>query len=612
LGQSFCIYNVCFFPYIASIALKKLNYKTFSLWIIDIPLIRRLKGAASVSFEELVYERPDMDEFEERVIHLLRRFKNANSSQEQFELIEEINSQRNHVLTMLNLAQIKGLINTAHVKYQEEQQYSNKKWPVYENVVASYYEHLINSPFKEQIIKKYGKQLLSLAELNTKTISTEVIEDLERENNFISEYTKLVANAKIEFRGEARNLAQLDTFIASQDRSIRKQACEKKYELMEQYEERIDQLFNSLIQVRTEIAKKLGYKSFVELGYARLSRVDYNQHKVANFRKMILKYIVPISEDLRDKQRIRLDIDTITYYDEEVRFKSGNAIPKGDSNWIIEKFKTISQQLSNQSGEIFTMMHDQNFMDLTIKEGKARGAYATYLCNEKTPYIFANMNGTRKDIKVLGHEFGHAFQMSIFNETNNIPEYILPTKEACEISSIAMEFLIWPYMEEIFEDKAQNYRYSHLEDAIFAMPYRASIDEFQHIVYQDPNLSSIERKKKWLEIEQKYMPYKTSYDHPYLERGNFWHQQNHLFSFPFYYIDYGLAQICALQIWSIAQNDKDAAWDIYLTLCKQGGCLSFLELLEHSNLSSPFEEVAFKDMIETIKMWFQKYDNQTT
>ena len=562
-----------------------------------------------MNFEELVYERPDMDEFEERVVHLLVSFNDANSSQEQFEVVDEINNLRNHVLTMLNLAQIRGLLNTSNVKYQEEQQYINKMWPVYEKVVASYYEHLTNSPFKEQLIKKYGKQLMSMAVLNTKTISSEVIEDLERENNFISEYTKLIANAKIEFRGEDRNLSQLDTFIASQDRSMRKQACEKKYELMEQYEERIDELFNSLIQVRTEIAKKLGYTSFVELGYARLSRVDYNQQEVANFRKMILKYIVPISEDLREKQRIRLGIDTLTFYDEEVRFKSGNAVPNGDTNWIIDKFKTIFQQMSKPTGELFTRMHDNKFMDLTLKDGKARGAYATYLCNEKTPFIFANMNGTRKDIKVLGHEFGHAFQMSVFNEKNDIPEYILPTKEACEISSIAMEFLIWPYMEDIFGATAENYRYSHLEDALFAMPYRASIDEFQHVIYENPNLSFLERKKKWTEIEQKYMPYKSTYDHPYLERGNYWHQQNHLFSFPFYYIDYGLAQICALQIWSIAQNDKDAAWNIYLSLCKQGGSLSFLGLLEHSNLSSPFQEVAFQDMVNTIQTWFHKYES---
>ncbi|ETT84327.1 M3 family oligoendopeptidase [Viridibacillus sp. FSL R5-0477] len=559
-------------------------------------------------FDQLLYERPNIVEFEEEVFELLGKFDSVNSFEEQFKLIDKINSLRNHVLTMLTIAEIRAQLDTSDKKYQEEQKFINKNWPVYEKVVASYYDRLIRSTFKEQISKKYGKQLLNLAEINVNTIGSSVIDKLKRENNLISEYTKMMANAKIEFKGEERNLAQLDKFVSSPDRMLRKQAIEKKYELLEQYENRIDELFDSLIQVRTQIAKELGYNSFVELGYARLSRVDYGQQEVADFRKMILKYMAPISEKLREKQRIRIGIENLTYYDEEVRFKTGEAILKGDSNWMIEKFKTIFQQLSEQPGEIFKLMHANKYMGLTIKENKARGAYATYLCNEKIPYIFANFNGSRKDVKVLAHEFGHAFQMAIFNQNNTIPEYILPTKEACEISSIAMEFLIWPYMEEIFGDDAMNYRYSHLEDAIFAMPYRASIDEFQHFIYTNPNLSIVERKKKWVEIEQKYMPYKTTYNHPYLKKGNLWHQQIHLFKFPFYYIDYAMAQICALQIWSIAQIDMYTAWNVYMDICKQGGRLSFLDLLDNSGIASPFKEEAFENMIKSIDTWFSKND----
>lgn len=559
-------------------------------------------------FDELIYKRPDMVEIEDRVSNLLERFARAESYNEQFKIIDKINAIRNHVLTMLTIAEVRGLLNSSDIKYQEEQQFINKKWPVYEKVTASYYEHLINSSFKGQIIQKYGKQLLSLAELNINTISSEVIADLALENNLISEYTKLLANAKIEFKGEERNLSQLDKFVASQDRTIRKEATEKKYELMEQHEKRIDEIFDSLVQVRTDIAKKLGYHSFVELGYARLSRIDYNQHDVANFREKILKYIVPISEELREKQRIRLGLDTLKYFDEEVRFKSVDTILSGEINWIIEKFKTIFQQLSKQCGEVFTTMIKNKMMDLSVKENKARGAYSTYLCDEKTPYIFANLNGLRKDVKVLAHEFGHAFQMAVSNQNNNIQEYIIPTKEACEISSIAMEFLIWPYVEDIFGDEAQNYRYSHLEDAIYSMPYRACIDEFQHVIYENPSISSKERKEKWIEIAHKYMPYKTSYNHPYLAKGSMWQQQIHLFKFPFYYIDYAIAQICSLQIWTKAQTNKETAWSMYMDLCKQGGQLSFLDLLEHSNIASPFENAAFENMVDEIKTWFVKHE----
>jgi M3 family oligoendopeptidase len=214
------------------------------------------------------------------------------------------------------------------------------------------------------------------------------------------------------------------------------------------------------------------------------------------------------------------------------------------------------------------------------------------------------LNGSRRDIKVLAHEFGHAFQMATFNRNNEIPEYILPTKEACEISSIAMEFLVWDWMEEFFEDNALRYNFSHLEDAIHAMCYRSSIDEFQHFVYSYPNITPRDRKEKWKEIEEKYMPYKSSYNNSYLARGNLWQKQTHIFTLPFYYIDYAFAQICALQVWSIAQINKNEAWSVYMKIANKGGSLSFLDLLKHSGLNSPFEEDAFNQVMDCIKIWF--------
>ena len=178
-------------------------------------------------FDQLLYERPNIVEFEEEVFDLLERFDYADSFEEQFKLIDKINSLRNHVLTMLTIAEVRAQLDTSDKKYQEEQKFINKNWPVYEKIIASYYERLIKSTFKEQIRKKYGKQLLNLAEINVNTISSVIIDKLKRENELISEYTRLMANAKIEFRGEERNLSQLDKFVSSQDRIIRKQAIEK-------------------------------------------------------------------------------------------------------------------------------------------------------------------------------------------------------------------------------------------------------------------------------------------------------------------------------------------------------------------------------------------------
>lgn len=555
-------------------------------------------------FEEFYYQQPDIEEFEERISKLLEDFQKTNALSKQIEIIDEINSRRNDVLTMVTIAQIRNMLNTKETTYRDEMKYINQKWGLYEVVVAKYYNCIVQSPFKEQLIQRYGKQLFSIAEHNVKTISDQVIKEIEVENNLQSEYTRMMAGAKIEFQGKVRNLSELDYFISSSDRHIRKEASEKKYLLMTEIEDKIDSIFDSLIKVRTKIAHKLGYKSFVELGYSRLSRVDYNQENVSNFRKMILEKIVPLSVELRNRQRVRLELDVLEHFDEDVRFRTENINPKGDADWIVSKFQKIFNEVSAEAGEVFNLMDEKNLLNLQTREGKAGGAFSTYLCHYKSPYIFANLNGSRRDVKVLAHEFGHAFQMAVFNRNNEIPEYILPTKEACEISSIAMEFLVWDWMEDIFDDNALKYNFAHLEDAIHAMCYRSSIDEFQHFVYSYPEITPKERKKKWKEIEEKYMPYKSSYNHPYLERGNLWQRQTHLFTLPFYYIDYALAQICALQIWVIAQINKDEAWSIYMKMANRGGSLSFLDLLKHSGLDSPFEEEVFNQTLDGIKTWF--------
>ncbi|MCA1057630.1 M3 family oligoendopeptidase [Rossellomorea aquimaris] len=558
-----------------------------------------------MDFNKLKYERPDIGEFERKVLQLLESFKASDSHLEQFELIDQMNSLRNDVLTLLTIAQIRYHLNTLDGKYQKEQQYINETWPIYEKIVALFHKHVSYSPFKDEIKEKYGEQFVCLAEVSQNTVGTNVMEDLIKENNLISDYTKLLATSSIEFRGENRTLSQLETYLYSSDRLIRKQAGEKKYELLSQLENKIDHIFDELIKVRNTIALSLGHASFVELGYARLSRVDYDQTDVEDFRKLILKHIVPIAEETRDKQRIRLGLNKLTFYDEDIRFSTGNPVPKGDVEWMVSSFEEILNEISLEAGEFFYSLCANHQLDLLPKEGKARGAYATYLCNEKTPYIFANLNGTRKDMKVLSHEFGHAWQMYLFNQRNSIPEYILPTKEACEIHSISMEFFIWPYMEKIFGEDADKYRYAHLEDAIFSMPYRAAIDEFQHFIYKNPSFSISERKEKWIEIESKYMPYKSDYEHTYLKRGSFWQQQAHIFTTPFYYIDYALAQMCSLQIWSKAQTNKSVAWDEYMKLCKLGGSKSFLQLLEQCGIASPFKEQGFTLIMDEIERWLE-------
>lgn len=558
-----------------------------------------------MKFAEIEYERPDIDWFKSRVFNLLEKFDLTDSFEMQTKIIDEINTLRNNILTKLTIVQIRNLTDMTKTKYRNEQKHSDEKWPVYEMVVSRYYDSLTRSKNKNEIENKYGKQLIDIAKVNVNTVNNEVISDLEKENKLISKYLNIIAKSKVEFMGQERNLSQLDTFLTSSDRNIRKSASEKKYQLMNQNENEIDTIFGDLIKIRTDIAHKLGFNSFVELGYARLSRIDYEQEDVKKFRDMISSFIVPLATELRENQRKRLKLDILRHYDEDYRFISGNATPNGDADWITNRFKNTFNNLSTETGEAFNFMYEKDLLNLKTKTGKARGAFTTFLCDYKSPYIFANFNGTRNDVKVFSHEFGHAFQMYIYNRENEIPEYILPTKEACEITSIAMEYMIWPWLENFFGDSAENYKYTHLEDAILTIPYRACIDEFQHYIYNNPATVSSEWKKKWTELERKYLPYKCYDDNQYLKRGNYWQIQSHLFKFPFYYIDYALAQFCALQIWALSQIDIKEAWGNYMEICKKGGSLSFLELIESTGILSPFEEDAFKKMISVISDWFK-------
>lgn len=253
-------------------------------------------------------------------------------------------------------------------------------------------------------------------------------------------------------------------------------------------------------------------------------------------------------------------------------------------------------------------MIEKNLMDLLAQKGKAGGGYCTYIEDYKSPYIFANFNGTSGDIDVLTHEAGHAFQVYMSRHFN-LPEYHFPTYEACEIHSMSMEFFTWPWMESFFKEDAEKYKFSHLSAALQFLPYGVAVDEFQHFIYENPEASPQERKLAWREMERKYLPHRDYGDNEFLEGGGFWQRQGHIYNSPFYYIDYTLAQICALQFWKKMHEDKDAAWADYLHLCKQGGSKSFLELVETAHLISPFEDGCVQSVTGEIREWLEKVDD---
>lgn len=562
-----------------------------------------------MKFSEYTYERPDVKEFEMKFKEHLNSFISAHSYEEQDQAMSEINKLRSEYDSMQQISIIRHSIDTNDEFYKAENDYYDEVDPIVQEFINDYYRALVGSRFRAQLEQKWGRQLFQLAELSLKSFSPEIIEDLQLENKLQTEYTQLIASAKIPFEGEERTLAQLVPFMQSTHRDLRKRAEEARSSFFAEHEQELDRIYDDMVKVRTKMAKKLGYDNFVELAYARMSRTDYNAEMVAKFRDQVHKYIVPVTTKLKERQRERIGVESLLYYDENISFKSGNATPKGDPDWIVNNGKTMYAELSPETDEFFKFMQDSELMDLVSKKGKQSGGYCTYISEYGAPFIFSNFNGTSGDIDVLTHEAGHAFQV-YESRRFQVPEYSFPTYEACEIHSMSMEFFTWPWMDLFFKEDADKYRFDHLASALIFIPYGVSVDEFQHFVYENPDATPAERKQAWRDIERKYLPHRNYADNDYLERGGFWQKQGHIYTTPFYYIDYTLAQICAFQFWKKMHENREAAWADYLHLCRQGGSLSFTELVKVAGLISPFEEGCVTSVIGSIEAWLDEMDDK--
>ena len=561
-----------------------------------------------MKFQEYQYKRPNLKRISADFKKLLNTFENATSFEVVEEALTKINRLRSDFTSMASIGQIRYSINTKDAFYDAENQFYDENSPVFEALTTEFYKKLIVSPFRKQLEHKWGSQLFTIAELAIKTFEPSILTLLQEENKLASEYTKTKAGAQIQFEGKTYNLSSIQPLEIDSNRETRKAAATAKWQFFSDNAEKFEGIFDESVKTRHKIALELGYKNFVELGYARMLRSDYNAEMVANFRKQVRDYIVPIAQKLYERQRKRLALDKLKFYDEDYRFPTGNAKPQGTPEDILRGADKMYSELSKDTNKFFRFMRDNNLMDLVAKDGKATGGYCTYIGKYKAPYIFSNFNGTSGDIDVLTHEAGHAFQVFSSRDVG-ITEYHWPTYEACEIHSMSMEFFTWPWMHLFFVKDTEKYHFSHLTAALQFLPYGVAVDEFQHFVYENPTATPSVRNQKWRELEQIYLPHRDYDGNSFLEGGGFWQKQSHIFSSPFYYIDYTLAQICAFQFWKKDRENHAQAWSDYAQLCKAGGSKSFLNLVKLANLRSPFEDGCVESVVGEISAWLDSVDD---
>lgn len=562
-----------------------------------------------MSFKDYQYKRPDYEALKIQLTALTEKLADAASGEEALTIVREITAINSSIESQMTLWSIRHSIDMKDEFYNEETKFWNEHSPLFDELTTNYYRVVLASSYRQELSTFLPETFFMLAENKLSTFSSQAIPLFQKENELVDRYNNLMATAQLDFHGQTYNLSQMGPFSQSTDRAIRKEASETVTAFFEKHEAAFDDIYGGLVKVRHEIATTLGFKDYVEFGYKMMNRFDYNRDMVATYREEILKHVVPIVIELRERQAKRIGLEQLKYYDLNLEYLDGNAKPQGSPKHLVSQAQAMYHDLSPETGEFFDYMVENDLLDLVAKDGKDTGGYCTYIADHKSPFIFANFNGTSADIDVLTHEAGHAFQVynSRWIET---PEVIWPTYETCEIHSMSMEFMTWPWMELFFKEATNKYKFSHLSGALLFLPYGVLVDHFQHDIYENPDMTPEERKATWKRLADLYLPDRDYSDSDFLMRGGFWYRQGHIFASPFYYIDYTLAQVCALQFWKRTQVDHDErAWEDYLHICQMGGTASFLQVVKAAGITSPFQEGALAETLAETKKWLDAVDD---
>lgn len=549
-------------------------------------------------FSELAYVRPDFDKISELADEISEKIKKASTYNELKSHMKNFSETVMELETMCTIAQVRHTLNTVDAYYEQENQYLRNKIPEITPNLLKVDEALLTSSYREELEKDYGKQLFTSLELDKKSFCEANIPLMQREAELTNEYQKIMATAEIPFQGEIRNLYGIQKFFEDENREVRKAAMQAYSDFYHKNEPRLEEIWTDLIDIRNEMGRNLGFENYIPLGYLGQRRTDYGQKEVAAFREQVKRDLVPFCQKLYDLQKERLGLDTLMAYDEKQVFPDGNAVPAGDDDYMIEQAKKMYHDMSEETAEFIDFMIGHELMDLKNKPGKASTGYMTILPTLKAPFVFSCFNHTIFDMQVLSHELGHAFAGYMSMRNQPLPEYYMVSTDIAEIHSMSMEQFAYPYLDLFFGEQASKYKFQHLQEAMTFVPFGVAVDEFQHICYANPELSPRERTLEWKKLEETYMPWRKYDADDFFDRGGFWYHKLHIFLYPFYYINYTLTTMGAMEFAARNKENHEEAWSDYLKLCKCGGSMSYLETLKYANVSVPFEEGSVKRAVE--------------
>ncbi|MEO0652320.1 MAG: M3 family oligoendopeptidase [Planctomycetota bacterium] len=551
----------------------------------------------TAAFAALSPAEPDVPALLEASEGLVRRIAAANSVDEVVAIVREWDATRSEVATFASWVGLRFQQDTRDAERQQAREHWDQVRPRWTEATVRVQRALLDHPLRAELEPAIGSQAFALWESATLAFDPQIVDALAEESQLESEYVALLAGAEIEFDGEVETLSRITRHRQSAKREDRHRSERALWGWFTDNRPTLDRIFDDLVGLRTRIARELGARNFVEVGYQRMSRVDYGPQDVERFRASIVNEVVPLAAELEVRRAKSLGVERVMAWDEYVHGPEGNPAPRGDRPWMVARANEMFRQLDPALADFFGRLDGGGYLDLDARPGKAGGGFCTSFPTVGMPFVFANFNGTKDDVVVLTHEIGHAFQN--YASRDLFPSDLRwPTYESAEVHSMSLEFLTWPEMDRFFgPEEAARYRRVHLTDSLTFLAYGTAVDHFQHEVYGNPDWTPDERHACWRRMEQTYLPWRDWGDLEHPGRGGRWQHQRHIYTRPFYYIDYVLAQTCALQFWARAEADREEAMRAYVELCSRGGSLPFQSLVRSAGLVSPFDEGCLTDAV---------------
>lgn len=416
------------------------------------------------------------------------------------------------------------------------------------------------------------------------------------------QYQKLSGSLTVQFRGEEKTLIQMGKYLEEPDRALRQEAWELVTRRRLQERDRFDEQFDQLRSLRGRIAQNAGFDNYRDYAFRRLGRFDYTPADCAKFHDAVESEIMPVVRELQGERRRQLGLDRLRPWDMAVDPLNRPPLrPFERVDEMVVRSQRIFDQLDGELADGFRRMNELRLLDLDNRKGKAPGGYQSTLAEARLPFIFMNAVGQQRDVETILHEAGHAFHALAARDEDLLPYRNSPPIEFCEVASMSMELLGNEFIEEFYADAdARRARRVHLEGVVGVLAWIATVDAFQHWLYTHPGHSRAERSVAWVALMDRFG---GDVDWSGYEgaRAHLWHRQLHIFLHPFYYIEYGIAQLGALQVWANSKRDKAKALKDYKQSLALGGSRPLLELFSAAGCRFAFDRETMKPLMQLVR-----------